>query len=119
MSLFQPRQKNAFKTQERKYPVYFPYAFAEDDTTTIKVPAGYSVETALQSHQASLPAAVYQNHVELSGAQLVSHRVLQVNGIYFRADQYSDVRNFFSQVQLGDEQQAVFQGGSVHAQKEN
>ncbi|MBZ5530682.1 MAG: DUF3857 and transglutaminase domain-containing protein [Acidobacteriia bacterium] len=119
VSLFQPRQKNAFKTQERKYPVYFPYAFAEDDTTTIKVPAGYSVETALQSHQASLPAAVYQNHVELSGAQLVSHRVLQVNGIYFRADQYSDVRNFFSQVQLGDEQQAVFQGGSVHAQKEN
>ena len=117
--MFQARQKNAFKTQDRKYPIYFPFAFSETDKTTITVPAGYSIETAPQTQQASIPAAIYQNEVRLAGRQLMSNRILQVNGIFFSADQYAQVRSFFSKVQAGDEQQAVFQGGSVHAQTSN
>jgi hypothetical protein len=32
---------------------------------------------------------------------------LQVNGIFFRLEQYPDVKDFFGKVQAGDEQQAV------------
>src|SRR5256885_419872 len=38
--LFQARQMDAFKHVDRKYPVYFPYAFGEVDRVNIKLPDG-------------------------------------------------------------------------------
>ncbi len=99
--------------------MYFPYAYTETDLTSISTPAGYSVETAPQTQQINLPMAVYQNETKVNGQKIEARRVLSVNGIFFRADQYSDVRNFFGQVQSGDDQQVVFTGGSVRADKSN
>jgi len=42
-SLFPTKQKDIFRHAERRYPLYFPYAFSEMDLTVIKMPAGYSV----------------------------------------------------------------------------
>lgn len=116
--LFQAKQKDAFKHAERKYPIYFPYAFAEIDKISIKVPTGYTLESAPQIQQADLPYARYENVSQLAGTQLVTQRSLLLNGIYFDAKQYGEMKNFFSKVQTGDEEQAVFRaGGSVNAQK--
>ena len=117
--LFQAKQKDAFKQQERKFPVYFPFAFEEDDRVNIKVPAGSSMESAPPQQSASIGYAGYRSVCQFDGTQLVTQRVLQVNGIFFRPDQYAEVKGFFNKVQTGDEQQMVLQGGSVHAQKSN
>jgi len=33
-----------------------------------------------------------------------------VNGIFFKPESYAEIKDFFRKVQLGDEQQAVFNG---------
>jgi hypothetical protein len=115
--LFQARQMDAFKHADRKYPVYFPYAFGESDRVSITLPAGYTLENAPQQQTARLSYAGYQNLAQFDGKQLITQRVLQVNGIFFRLEQYPEVKTFFGKVQAGDEQQAVLTGGSVNAQK--
>jgi transglutaminase superfamily protein len=104
---FQARQMDAFKHVDRKYPVYFPYAFGEVDKVSITLPAGYTLENTPQQQTARLPYAAYQNVSQFDGKQLVTQRILQVNGIFFKLEQYPEVKTFFGKVQAGDEQQAV------------
>ena len=117
--LFQARQMDAFKRVDRKFPVYFPYAFSEVDKVSITLPAGYTLENAPQKQTARLGYAGYQNLAQYDGKELITQRILQVNGIFFRLEQYPEMKDFFGKVQAGDEQQAVLTGGSVNAQKDN
>jgi len=118
--LFQAKQMDAFKHSDRKFPVYFPYAFTESDVVRIKLPEGFSLETVPQEQNARIGFAGYRNLVQFDGRQIVTQRVLQLNGIFFRVEQYPQVKDFFSKVQAGDEQQAVLKGGvSTNAQKTN
>jgi hypothetical protein len=117
--LFQARQMDAFKHVERKFPVYFPYAFGEVDRVNITIPDGYTLENTPQKQTARLGYAGYQNLAQFDGKRLVTQRILQVNGIFFRLEQYPEIKDFFGKVQAGDEQQAVLTGGSVNAQKSN
>jgi hypothetical protein len=111
--LFQDHEKDVFNHAERKYPVYFPYAFGEADTVTIQVPPDYAAEGIPAQQSSSLSYATYLNGAEFDGKRLVTHRVLQVNGIFFRVEIFPEVREFFQKVQLGDEQRMVFQAGSL------
>ncbi|MCU1255949.1 MAG: hypothetical protein JWM83_2248 [Candidatus Angelobacter sp.] len=105
--LFQARQMDAFKHVERKFPVYFPYAFGEVDRVNIAIPNGYALENTPPAQTARLGYAGYQNVEQFDGKKLVTQRILQVNGIFFRVEQYPEVKDFFGKVQAGDEQQAV------------
>lgn len=117
--LFQTKQMDAFKHAERKYPVYFPYGFEEADKISVKLPPGYSVEDVPPKQVANIGYAAYQNLVQFDGTQLVSQRVLQVNGIYFTLDRYPTVKDFFNKVQAGDEEQTILKEGTTSAQKGN
>ncbi|HKD79931.1 MAG TPA: DUF3857 domain-containing protein [Candidatus Angelobacter sp.] len=118
--LFQARQLDAFKHADRKFPIYFPYAFGEADRVNMKIPAGYHLESTPQPQKALLNYAGYQNLAQFDGkALLVTQRALQVNGIFFRLDQYSEFKDFFNKVQAGDEQQVVLREGTTDAQNRN
>jgi Domain of Unknown Function with PDB structure (DUF3857)/Transglutaminase-like superfamily len=117
--LFQTKQMDAFKHGDRKYPVYFAYAFEEADQISVKLPAGYSVEDVPPKQVANIGYAGYQNLIQFNGTQLLSQRVLQVNGIYFTLDKYSAVKDFFNKVQAGDEEQTILKEGTTSAQKGN
>ncbi len=118
-ALFQVRKIDAFKHSDRKYPVYFSYAFTEVDKVNLKYPAGFTVESVPEKQEASLPYARYQNISQNDGTQLVMQRALRFNGVYFPLERYSELKGFFSKVQTGDEQQAVLHGGGASAQKSN
>ncbi|HYX53011.1 MAG TPA: hypothetical protein VE783_06140 [Candidatus Limnocylindrales bacterium] len=118
-SLFQGSRKSAFQAVTRKFPVYFAYAYAEIDNLKLKIPAGYKLETAPANADAGIPYASYHNEVSVNGSELAAHRELKMNGVFFKVDQYGEVRDFFSRVQAGDEQQAVLQGGALSAQSGN
>lgn len=118
--LFQVKQKEAFSHPDRKYPLYFPYAFAQVDVVNYRVPAGFSTENIPQQQDAELPYARYQSKFQFKDGLLTTQRALLLNGIYFGVDKYPEVKAFFSKVQTGDEQQAVLRsGGNVDAQKNN
>jgi len=115
--LFQSREMEAFQHTQRKYPIYFPYAFGEADSVAIKVPAGETMESIPPEQTSSFSYATYVNSTEFDGKQLVTHRVLQVNGIFFRVETYPEVRGFFLKVQSADEQRAVLRNGVVAQNK--
>ncbi len=117
--LFQTRQKDAFRAGERKLPVYFPFAFEEEDDVNISVPAGFLLESVPQPQTVTIGYAAYESVSRPEGNGLQMHRVLKVNGIFFRPEQYAEVRDFFNKVQSSDEQQAVLQADSAHAQSSN
>jgi hypothetical protein len=105
--IFQWRQMEPFQHKDRKYPVYFPYAFGQTDAVAIRVPAENSLESLPPRQAENLSYARYFNETEFDGRQLVTHRVLQVNGIFFQVETYPEIKDFFRKVQTGDEQQTV------------
>ena len=86
--LFRAKQMDVFKLSGRKFPVYFPYAFGEVDKVNIKIPNGYTLESMPKEQNARLGYASYQNLVQFDGQKVVTQRILQVNGIYFRVELY-------------------------------
>jgi uncharacterized protein DUF3857/transglutaminase superfamily protein len=117
--LFQAKQFEAFRHADRKFPVYFPYAFGEQDRVNIKLPAGYMLESVPQQQSARLPYAGYDNLVQFDGKQIVTQRNLVLNGIFVPLNLYPEVKDFFGKVQAGDELQAVLKGGTTNAQNSN
>jgi hypothetical protein len=117
--LFQSEQKDAFKHAERKYPVYFPYAFTERDRVAIKLPAGYMLESVPSKQDAGVGYARYQSVSNSDGKQLVSERLLQFNAIFVQLSQYAELKDFMSKIQAGDEQQVVLRVEAANAQKAN
>lgn len=115
--LFGTAQKHAFTDKDRKYPVYFRYAFGEIDNVNIKVPAGFTVEDLPRQQDASLPYARYQSLIKFDGQQISNHRALLIGQNFFPLEKYQELKGFFSKVETGDEQQAVLQKGVTSAQK--
>jgi len=115
--LFHTSQKEAFAEKERKYPVYFHYAFAEIDNVKLRIPSGFRIENAPQQQDASLPYARYQNIVKVEGDQIATRRALLLGMNFFPMEKYQELKDFFGKVQSGDEQQAVLQEGTISAQK--
>ena len=118
--LFQPEQKDAFKHADRKYPVYYPYAFTERDRVVIKLPAGYSLESVPSKQDIGTGYARYQSVSVSDGKQLVSERLLQFNAIFVQLSKYAELKDFMSKMQAGDEQQVVLRvEAASNAQKAN
>lgn len=117
--LFQARQKDAFKHAERKYPVYFPYAFSELDRLEIKLPDGSAPESIPPKQDLKLDYARYQSVSRCDGKYLVSERALGFNAIYVQLANYAELKDFMANVQASDEQQAVMKMGAANAQVSN
>ncbi len=105
--LFRAKRKDAFNRADRQYPIYFPYAFSELDVVQIRFPAGFSMENAPEQKDVRLPYARYEDIIQFTGGQLLTKRALLLNGILFPVTKYAELRDFFSKVDAGDEQQAV------------
>ena len=116
--LFRVKQKDAFNQPDRKYPIYFSYAFSELDSIHLRFPPGFSPETVPVKHVAALGYATYEDAFQVSNEQLIAERALLINGFIFNLDVYPQLKDFFTKVAAGDEQQAVLRSG-VTAEKSN
>jgi len=112
-SLFPTKQKAVFRHTERKYPVYFPYAFSELDVTVIKMPAGYSAETIPESIEVKPKFGMYRNSTKVSEDQIVNTRGLFMNQFMFEPAQYSELKEFFGKVETDDQFQTVLSSTST------
>ncbi len=112
-SLFPTKQKAVFLHAERKYPVYFPYAFSELDVTVIKMPAGYSAETIPESLELKPKFGTYRNSTKLSENQIVNTRGLFMSQFMFEPAQYPELKEFFVKVETTDQSQAVLSSSSA------
>src|SRR5215471_2717153 len=115
--LFLTKQNDALKHADRKYPVYFPYGFREWDDVNVTLPPGISVESLPQAQEVQTPFSSYRTLIQSDGVRVRAQRALAMGGFIFLVSDYPTVKDFFSKVQAGDEQQSVLQKGGVHAQK--
>src|SRR5579864_482250 len=114
-SLFPWRQKEVFSHSDRKYPVYFPYAFSEIDKISFKVPQGYSVETGQEKDETRLPYASYRKTVAIEGDEVKTERYLLFNAIFVEPNGYSTLRDFFAKVKAGDDAQEILRAQAAAA----
>ena len=77
------RQREAFQHSERKYAVYFPFAYQELDNLFLQTPEGYSPESVPTATDVKLLPPVLLPPETLPDNQFVSKRALVVNGIMF------------------------------------
>jgi hypothetical protein len=111
------KQKLAFQHKERKYAVYFPFAYNEMDNVILHVPDGYTAESVPVAQDVKLPSTRFVTTRSFANNQFVSKRALVVNGIIFRIPEYPELKGFFDKVQGADEEQLVLQNTSVSAGK--
>jgi hypothetical protein len=118
-SLFRAKFSDAFKHAERKYPVYFPYAFSEWDDVNIKLLPGVIVESLPTAQDVRTQFSDYRTLVQSDATRVRAQRILAVGGFIFRLNDYPALKDFFGKVQAGDELQVVMKGGATNAQNSN
>ncbi len=106
---FPTLKKNIFTSQIRRYPIAFPYPFAEVDELYLKLPAGYTLEEPPYRRKAGLSYAGYEISSSLDEGQLVTKRKLHFDDVQMPPEKYEELKNFFSIVQKGDGGEAVLQ----------
>lgn len=115
-ALFQPKQKRVLKSGTRKFPVYYNYAFSENDHINLHLPEGYALETLASPQTAATKFARYTTNAGTTGPYLNLDRSLRFNGVFFQPDRYEELRLFFAKVQAGDELQTVVRQSSAEPQ---
>jgi len=115
-ALFQPKQKRVLKSGTRKFPVYYNYAFSENDHMNLQLPEGYTLETLASPQSAATKFARYTTGAGTKGPYVNLDRSLRFNGVFFQPDRYEELRLFFAKVQAGDELQTVVRQSSGEPQ---
>jgi hypothetical protein len=117
LAVFVATQKNPFAAEQRKTAVYFHYAYRVDDDVTLKVPAGYAVESLPASADVNMGALHYTATVGKTEDSVRLVRNLTVDVELVGRDKYSVVRDFFSKAAAADQEQLVLRkatAGSTH-----
>ncbi len=109
------RQKQAFQPAERKYAVYFTYAYEEIDNLNFQMPEGYTAESVPSPQDVKLEYTHFATARRITNNQFVSQRVLIINGVLFPVAQYAELKGFFEKLQAADEEQLVLQSSAATA----
>jgi hypothetical protein len=113
-------QRDLFSSASRRYPIAFPYPFAEDDEISIQLPDGYEVEESPYRRKAGLYYAGYEISSTIEDRRLVTRRKIRLDGVQFPPEKYEELKNFFSIVYRGDTGQAVLhQPAAAKVQSQN
>jgi hypothetical protein len=114
---FASPEANSFNAATRENDVYFQYPYERRDDITLHLPAGYSVESLPKPPEIRQPAFLYSLTATQGGNALHVGRDLQMLGFYFPVKYYAAVRNVFSMVKSGDDEQAVVESSVATAQR--
>jgi len=98
-----------FSSATRKYDVYFPYPWSQDDQIEFELPSGYALDNAEKPSPFSA-GNISQYKVDLGVTTdqhtLIMHRQFFFGGNYnvlFPQAGYMQLKNYFDQLQKNDE----------------
>ncbi|HEV7425873.1 MAG TPA: DUF3857 and transglutaminase domain-containing protein [Thermoanaerobaculia bacterium] len=107
LAVFAATHKNPFASEQRKSAIYFHYAYRIDDEVTLKVPAGYGVESLPASADVNMGALHYTATVGKTADDVRLVRNVTVDVEIIGRDKYPVVRDFFSKAAAADQEQVV------------
>jgi transglutaminase-like putative cysteine protease len=107
LAVFAATSKNPFPSELRKTDLYFHYAYGVEDDVTLKVPAGYDVESLPAPSVIDMGALRYTTTYEKSEGTIRLTRRIVVETQFLGRDKYPLVRSFFSKAAAADQEQVV------------
>lgn len=116
MGFFQTQGRQAFGHQRRVHPVYFSTPWQELDDITVELPGGYGVEGLPPTHKTPSDFGRYEMSAENDGGELRVRRRFVMDGTFFTIENYALLREFYTRVRTGDEQQAILRMQDVAQQ---
>jgi hypothetical protein len=104
------REKNKFTATARTLPVEFPFALLEGYTLMMDVPEGYSLEEVPKSVRMKYGSGEisFDYLISVSGNQIQFRTFLRQTKTFFPAEQYTELREFYSIVQKKLQEMIVF-----------
>jgi hypothetical protein len=105
--IFQAQQRNPFAPTERKHPVYFEYPYQELDNIRIKLPAEYQLESMPPEQKQNSPYGAILTSRGTKSGELFLGRGFQLESLFLPVEHYPGLRDFYSKVQIVDEEQVV------------
>jgi len=119
MAVFSTMQKNPFPAEERKTAIYFHYSYGVDDEITLKLPAGYDVESFPAAANIDAGALKYSTTYQKREGVIVMSRNVVVDIELIGRDKYPVLRNFFSKMSGADQEQVVLRKAASPAGSTN
>jgi len=107
VGLFSGGEKHVFEHAARVHPVYYHYAYQDQDDVTIQLPQGWQVSSLPKSQKIEGQLCGYHTDAQNASNSLHLSRQLTMNVLLLDTKYYGALRNFFQQVRAGDEQQVV------------
>jgi hypothetical protein len=105
---FQRGATPLFSASERKYPIYFPYAWTERDSVTIELPSGFALDNADSPGSLDFGApGAYKVKIMTRGTQeLISNREFTFGKdgqIFFPVETYPQLKRIFDEIHKRDD----------------
>lgn len=97
------------KAEKRKWDYYFDHPFVKTDTTVYLLPEGYTLDAFPKTKDKNCGFASYTTKYDFNAEKrtVTSMAKLVLNNYKIPADKYAEVKDFFEQVQMDDNQKIV------------
>ena len=115
VGLFGASEKRVFDHADRVQPVYYPYFYTKEDDIKIELPLGWHVSSVPKPRDADAKAAEYVLKCDDQKTAVRISRTLRIDLFMVPKETYPVLRNFYSVVRTGDEEQIVLQPGGTAA----
>lgn len=115
-AFFQAGVKPPFAPEKRESPIDLHYPFISEDTVTIKLPPGFTVESVPTDSNIPYPQnAVFKAKYTSSNGTCVEDRVEAVANPLYKTAEYPQLRDFYGKMNAQDQQQVVLEKQPVTA----
>ena len=112
-SIFE-HEASPFRHESRKYPVYYVYPYQVLDAVGLVLPREFKIEAIPdKKHEESDLGYFDINWEKRSDQTIVMRRGFAVHGILYPLDTYPNLRDFYSKVGSGDEENVVLRVNQV------
>jgi hypothetical protein len=106
--IFVANEKPTFPHEKRETPVFFEYAQIVQDATRYTFPANLSLESSPAKEQMQLQQyAVYKVEPTATSTSITTQRMFELGTIFFKPDEYSQLRDFYNKFETKDQEPAV------------
>jgi hypothetical protein len=107
LAILQSTRTNPFKSEKRKYPIYFDYAYQVEDKITWSLPEGFQVEALPSGYDYQNNYFRYHTAITPGPSELAFQRVTSLNGFIFDVGSYRLIKTSFEQMIGNDNKQVV------------
>ena len=109
-AFFEASVKPPFAEEKRDAPIDLHYPFVSEDTVTIKLPPGFTVQSVPTDSSIPYPQnAVFKAKYTASNGTYVEDRVEAFANPLYKTEEYSQLRDFYGKMNAQDQQQVVLE----------